>query len=239
LAAALTLVYVPCFSGAPWELPQFPDLAEWPALAPALPEGLHTMTAYADWLALSVGDLPSYVLVGDSFGAAIALELATRQPTGLKAVVASGGFASNPIGRRWLATVIRHGQRLPTALYSPFVVPFHAWLLRSRFDRDGRWSMRATRRLFRRHTPAASYWARAKAALDFDSAARLGQISVPLLLLTPEDDRLIPQAASSALRKVPHATEVRMRGTGHMLRYSHPRAYGRAVAAFLKARGLH
>jgi pimeloyl-ACP methyl ester carboxylesterase len=185
-----------------------------------------------------VGGLSSYVLVGDSFGAAIALELATRQPSGLQAVVASGGFASNPIRQHWLASVIRRGQQLPNAVYSPLVVPFHAWLLRSRFDRDGHWSMRATRQLFRAHTPAASYWTRANAALGFDITARLDQISVPLLLLTPEDDRLIPDAATSALRKIPHATEVRLRGTGHMLRYSHPRAYGREVATFLQARGL-
>ncbi len=239
MAKAPTLVFIPCFSGAPWDLSLFPDLAQWPALAPALPEGPMTIAAYADWLARFVDELASYVLVGDSFGAAIALELATRQPAGLQAVVASGGFASNPIAKRWLAAVIRHGRQLPTAIYSPLVVPFHAWLLRSRFDRDGHWSMRATRRLFRRHTRAASYWARANAALDFDISARLGQLPVPLLLLTPEDDRLIPDAAANTLRQIPCATEVRMGGTGHMLRYSHPQAYGREVAAFLKARGLH
>lgn len=234
------LVYVPCFSGAPWDLEQFPDLADWPARTPALPAALGSIDAYADWLGDLVQDLSSFVLIGDSFGASIALSLAIRRPRGLRAVVASGGFALNPIRQRWLRWVIRHAARVPEVAYAPFVVPLHAWLLRSRFDGRGEqsWSMRATRTLFLTHTPPASYWARAQAAAQFDIRESLQRIPVPVLLLTPEDDGLIAPAAVQPLRQIPDVQEVVMTGTGHMLRYSHPQAYGREVARFLGTPGV-
>lgn len=232
------LVYIPCFSGAPWDLAQFPDLAKWPHQAPALPEGLNSVGAYADWLSGIVGGLRSYVLIGDSFGAAVALEMAARRPIGLQAVVASGGFAANPVRQRLLRGMIRRAAHIPDFVYRPFVVPLHAWLLRSRFDSQGDrgWSMRATRELFWTHTPPHSYWARAQASLRFDLRDRVQRIAVPVLLLTPEDDKLIAAAATAPLRDIPGVQEVTLCGTGHMLRYSHPRAYSREVARFLRGR---
>lgn len=229
-------VYVPCFSGAPWDLTLFPDLTGWPAQTPALPEGLTSVGAYADWLTGIVDDLPSYVLIGDSFGAAIALELAVRRSTGLQAVVASGGFAANPVRQRLLRGIIRKAAHVPDTVYGPLVVPLHAWLLRSCFDGQGdrKWSMRATRELFLTHTPPRSYWARAQAAVQFDLRSRLDRIAVPVLLLTPQDDKLIAASAKTALRHIPGVQEVVLSGTGHMVRYSHPRTYGREVARFLR-----
>ncbi|MEV4476201.1 alpha/beta hydrolase [Nonomuraea sp. NPDC049504] len=53
------------------------------------------MESYADALAAEVADLDDYVLVGDSFGANIALGPAVRRPAGLRALVMSGGFAAD------------------------------------------------------------------------------------------------------------------------------------------------
>jgi pimeloyl-ACP methyl ester carboxylesterase len=85
-----TLVTVPCFSGSPWQLDHFTPLAQWPLRTMRLPEHLDEIEAYADFLAEQVQNLENYVLVGDSFGANIALALATRKPKGLAALVLSG-----------------------------------------------------------------------------------------------------------------------------------------------------
>lgn len=231
----LCLVCIPCFSGAAWDMSAFPDLAAFQALTPALPDALDTVAAYADWL---LGQLPAsqpFVLVGDSFGAAIALEAASRRPSGLRGVVASGGFAQSPLGSPFLRFFVRIGPLLPETVYSPLVVPFHARLLASRFDPEGEagWSVSSTCDLFRSSTPARSYWARARAAEAFDLRTRLRAISVPVLLLTPEDDRLIPPLAVAPLRQIPGATEIMLPRTGHMFRYTHPGPYGRTVAQFM------
>jgi len=92
-----TVVMVPCFSGSPWQLEQFTPLAHWTTQTMRLPEALNDIEDFADFLAQEVANLERYVLVGDSFGAIIALALATRQPTGLTAVILSGGFAADPV----------------------------------------------------------------------------------------------------------------------------------------------
>lgn len=88
-----TIVTVPCFSGAPWELEQLGPLADHPLRTMRLPEALETIEDYADFLAEQVAGLEDYVVVGDSFGAVVALAFATRQPPGLRGLVLSGGFA--------------------------------------------------------------------------------------------------------------------------------------------------
>jgi pimeloyl-ACP methyl ester carboxylesterase len=176
------------------------------------------------------------VLVGDSFGAAVALAFAAQRPPGLVAVVAPGGFATHPLAEPWLVTAIRHGPRLSGVAYERLVLPWHARLLRSRFDGEGDrpWSVGDTVALFRRHTPAAAYWARARAAVNADLTEVLPAIEVPTLVLSPEDDRLIDPRAGAPLRRIPRARCRTLPRTGHMFRFSHPTAYGEAVEAFLR-----
>jgi pimeloyl-ACP methyl ester carboxylesterase len=232
---SVPVLYVPCFAGAPWDLSRFPALADRPGVTPALPVA-DTLDAYADWLEEAAVGLGRFVLVGDSFGAAIALAFAARKPPALRAVVASGGFATNPVAQPWLVAAIRHGPHLSGGAYERMVLPWHARLLRSRFDREGDrpWSVADTLALFRRHTPAEAYWARARAAVDADLTDSVLAIEVPTLVLSPEDDRLVASPASAALRRIPHAVHRVLPRTGHMVRFSHPTAYGAAVDAFLR-----
>jgi pimeloyl-ACP methyl ester carboxylesterase len=92
-----TLVMVPCFSGAPWNLSQMTELKGWPMKTMKLPDDLDNLEGLADFVTVQVKDLDSYYLVGDSFGAAISLAFATRNPRGLRGLIMSGGFARNPV----------------------------------------------------------------------------------------------------------------------------------------------
>lgn len=92
-----TLVFIPCFAGAPWGAEELAPCGDVPGRTLRLPEGVDDMERYADYVENVVANLDDWVLVGDSFGANVALARGTRRPKGVCALVVSGGFAANPI----------------------------------------------------------------------------------------------------------------------------------------------
>lgn len=236
-----TIVTVPCFSGAPWDLDQLTPLAGHPLRTMRLPEGVDTIEPYADFVAGEVAGLDDYVLVGDSFGAVIALAFATRRPEGLRALVLSGGFAADPVTSPLLRARIRASRLMPGFLYDAVTLRFHAASLASPFDLEGQvpWPSARSHELFREHTPHASYVARGRAAFAADYRDALPRVEVPTLILTPEHDELIgSEAARVMLDGIPRSEEVVIPRTGHMFRFSHPVTYAAEIARFLQRRGL-
>ncbi|WP_063052585.1 alpha/beta fold hydrolase [Nocardia arthritidis] len=232
-----TLVFVPCFSGAPWDLEQLAPLAGRPMRTMRLPEGVADMESYADAVAAEVADLDEYVLIGDSFGANVALALAVRRPHGLHGLVLSGGFAANPLSSPALKAAMRVMGKMRGPLYRQVTLRAHAHNLASPHDNEGQvpWSEGHSRRLFLDNTPASSFGARTVAALNADYTARLGQVAVPTLILTPSHDVLIGPEAATILREgIPNAREVVLDRTGHMFRFTHPRTYAQTVEEFLQ-----
>ncbi|MEO3890488.1 alpha/beta hydrolase [Nonomuraea sp. B5E05] len=231
-----TLVFIPCFSGAPWDLAQLTPLAHRPQRTFRLPEGVADMEAYADAAAAHVADLDDYVLVGDSFGANIALALAVRQPAGLRALVMSGGFAANPVSSPIWKSAMRVMGRLRGGPYRQLALRAHAHRLASPHDRAGQipWSEADSRRLFLDNTPATSFGARVSAALTADYTGRLDRVRVPTLIITPSHDKLIGEQAARTLRTgIAGSREIVLDRTGHMFRFTHPETYARAVETFL------
>jgi pimeloyl-ACP methyl ester carboxylesterase len=233
-----TIVTVPCFSGAPWDDEQLAPLAGRPVRTMRLPEGVDDVERYADFVADEVAGLRSYVLVGDSFGAVISLTLAARQPAGLVALVLSGGFAANPLPR-WKG-IAAHASRFANGpIYRQGTLRFHAFQLASKYDADAEVPHRQEdyRQLFVANTPRVSYTARVTSVTRFDIRDRLGDVTVPTLLITPEDDRLVgAQAAGEMLAGIPDAREVILPATGHMFRFTHPKRYGGTIVDFVDDR---
>jgi pimeloyl-ACP methyl ester carboxylesterase len=233
-----TIVTVPCFSGSPWQLEQLTPLSNWSLQTMRLPEVLDTIEAYADFVAEQVIDLDHYVLVGDSFGAIIAIALATRQPRGLEVLVLSGGFAADPITNPLIRLKMTAASFLPGDLYQQITLRFHAQSLVSPFDLDGQvlLSKSTIRELFIQNTPRHSYLSRMKAAFSANYLDKLDRIQVPTLILTPDYDRLIGEdAAQQLVEGIPNATEVILPKTGHMFRFTHPIMYANAIQEFLRA----
>jgi pimeloyl-ACP methyl ester carboxylesterase len=238
-SAMPTIVTIPCFSGAPWELDKLTPLAGWPLRTMALPDGGDSIETYADYVTEQVADLEDYVLVGDSFGAVVALAVAVRQPSGLRGLVVSGGFAANPVTSRIGRAKIGAARFLPGQLYRQLTLRLHAAALASPFDMEGDYplSERDTADLFREHTPWRSYTARAKAAFSADYRSQLASIDVPTLILTPEHDTLIGEDAASILRRgIRDSVEHVIARTGHMFRFTHPVTYSRRIADFMQSR---
>jgi pimeloyl-ACP methyl ester carboxylesterase len=231
-----TLVFIPCFSGAPWSAEQLAPYGEAPKRTLRLPEGVSDMERYADYVENAIADLDDYVLVGDSFGANIALALATRRPQGLRALVLSGGFAANPVDSKPLKALAQVMGKARGPLYRQLTLRGHVHRLASPFDGEGQvpWTEARSRELFVTNTPAASYGARVSAAFTADYVDVLGKIQVPTLILTPSHDVLIGENASKImLAGIPDAREVVLPRTGHMFRFSHPATYADAVTDFL------
>ncbi|MFJ9774339.1 alpha/beta fold hydrolase [Kitasatospora sp. NPDC101157] len=231
-----TLVFIPCFSGAPWSAEQLAPYGDAPRRTLHLPEGVDDIERYADHVESAIADLDDFVLVGDSFGANIALALATRRPRGLRALVLSGGFAANPVDSKPWKALMRTIGKARGPLYRQLTLRAHAHRLASPFDGEGQvpWNEARSRELFLTNTPAASFGARVQAGLTADYVDALGRIQVPTLLLTPSHDVLIGENASAImLAGIPDAREVVLPRTGHMFRFSHPATYATAVKDFL------
>lgn len=231
-----TLVTVPCFSGAPWDERQLASLRTYPVRTMRLPEAVDDIDLYADFLAVQVESLSDYVLLGDSFGAVISLALAIRQPTGLRGLVLSGGFAANPLPH-WKAIAGRASRYAGGPLYRHGTLRIHARELASRFDHTAEVPHRQDdyRRLFLENTPRASYTARVTSVISFDVRDQLAKVRVPTLLITPADDRLVGAQAARELRQgIPNARETVLPSTGHMFRFTHPNLYGQTILEFLQ-----
>jgi len=225
----IPLVLVPCFSGAPWETDQFPTWRNRTTVAGRFPD-LGPIDAYATAVESWAAGIDSYVLVGDSFGALVSLALAARRPRGLRAVVVSGGFA-----RAEVSLSTRLQIRMAGLLGQPgYGLTIRGWVkgLGSRFDPPG--TAADLERIFRDNSDARTFVNRAKAVFATDLRPVLSRIEVPTLVLTPEEDRLIgPGAAAEMVNAIPVAEETVLRGTGHLLRFTHPEEYARAIDAFL------
>ncbi len=233
--AGTTIVTVPCFSGARWDGRQLQSLAPYPVRTMRLPERLDRVERYADFVGAQVTDLDDYVLAGDSFGAVIALSFALRRPPGLRALVMSGGFASDPLPH-WKGWAARASKYAVGPLYRQGTLRFHAYQLASKFDADAEvpHRQRDYRELFIANTPRQSYSARVVSVVGFDVRDQLNKITVPTLLITPEDDKLIGRAAArDLLAGIAHAQEVILTRSGHMFRFTEPTRYGATISDFV------
>jgi pimeloyl-ACP methyl ester carboxylesterase len=236
-----TLVLVPCLTGAPWQVEQLSALSDLPLVTLRLNTSHRGIEEHANDVLELAQQYDKFILVGDSFGAQIALAAAARRPRRLAGLVMSGGFAANPIDDVVTKLKARAAGFAPGPLYQNVVLPMHAALLASRFDSlgDHGWSRRDTIRLFRENTPWKTYVYRTQAAMGADYRFALPAISVPTLIVTPEDDTLIgPRAAGEMLRGISGARETVIEKSGHMFRFSHPRVYSTVIRSFIDAEKL-
>ncbi len=231
---SIHVVTVPCFSGAPWDLKWFPRLVEaYGATTLRLPDGVDSIEANVDAVLAEVESYSNVVLVGDSFGAFVALASSLRHPQSLVGLVLSGGFASDPntsqIGRTraWFA------RTLPRAWYGQLTLRAHANALASPHDAAGEvpWNPEKSRALSAANTPWESYVGRLHAIGTADFRARLEEVDVPTLILSPSYDKLVGrERTEELLHGISGAEEVVLQETGHMFRFSHPHACDRTVS---------
>jgi pimeloyl-ACP methyl ester carboxylesterase len=178
------------------------------------------------------------ILIGHSFGAAVALAWALDAPDDVAAVVTLGGYVL-PLGGPppWVVAAARSRTTLKVL----------GGIGRSRLGRPLVGS--ALRRVFFPDTPPAEY-ARLAPALALDAARlvndgedrksaeaalrslapRYADLAVPVVIVVGEQDRVVPPRSSFELhRLLPRSELVPLPATGHMPQFTRPDAVMTAV----------
>lgn len=153
------------------------------------------------------------VVVGESFGGALALSFALSNPQLVSALVVLNSFP------RFLPQA-----RLTLAIRALRVMPWEAMPLVRRltaFRLHSRYTHRAEIHRFMeltRETTRDGYVARLRILQAYDVRDRLGQLGMPVLFLAAERDHLVPavREAQYMARRVPQATLRVLTGHGHI-----------------------
>lgn len=198
------------------------------AAAPNLPGHLtrgepDSIAQFADFVEAYVADSGSkrVVLCGHSMGGAIALELALRKPEWLSAVVLLGGGARMRVAPAFLEGFQNDFQATARTLAGYFFAEPTPERLDAAVEMMERVGQPQTLRDFR-------------ACDAFDVLDSIQTITVPLLALTGEADKLAPAKHASALAdRVPGAQARIVPDAGHFVMIERPTETNEHIAAFL------
>jgi sigma-B regulation protein RsbQ len=191
---------------------------------------LKEATDYATCQAIARKALPAdrpYVLLGESFSGPIAVAIAATAPPGLRGLILSATFITNPRPR---LSILR-----PLLPFIPFRSDPLSLAL-SRFRVLGHWATPALRDLHRdiqTKLPPEMIRARLRTVMDCDVRDALRSVRVPVLCLTARHDRLIPKSAARLIQQTAPATAVVQLDAPHCLLQCTPRPAADAIRAFL------
>jgi pimeloyl-ACP methyl ester carboxylesterase len=135
-----------------------------------------------------------YVLLGESFSGPLAISIAAKQPLNLKGLILCATFARNPLPALHFCLYII--DFLPFAL-PPFAI-VEALLLGQFSTLELSTALKKT--LNKVSTSVLKM--RLKAVLDVDVTEQLKTISIPVLYLSGQFDRLIPESAGKLLAEL-------------------------------------
>jgi 3-oxoadipate enol-lactonase len=169
---------------------------------------------------------------GMSMGGMIAQELALGFPDRVDQLVLGCTHAG-----------IRHAARPPRESGLAFATPVDTWEERIRLlvphalasDADGELLERFIAKKVADVQDPAGYQAQIDAVLAHDTFERLPEIAAPTLVITGDDDRVIPAASSDVLvERIPGAQLCVIPGAGHLFFLEQPGETLGALEAFLR-----
>lgn len=225
--ATSSLVLVPGFAGLAWDTSWFDAWHHRIVVTGKLPD-LPTIDKYASFVATWTAGLPHYVLVGDSFGALVALALAARRPPRLAGVVLSGAFLPADV-RRWAEPVARAAVDGDSATYRA-ALQDSLRLLSRRMD-TAESATHARRTIEAGCTPAV-FARRAAMAMGFDGLEALRRLTVPTLVVSPYVGSQIV-TISTPETDDGSAPRVHVLSGGFLTRFDTPAPYSVAIDSFV------
>lgn len=165
------------------------------------------------------------VLVGHSYGGAVALAAALAHPGAFRAIVLASSGARLRVAPAILDAVAAATPEHPL----PFDFAFGPRADRAVID---------AYQAAARHTPTAAALADWRACDAFDVRARLPDVAAPALVIFGEDDALTPAKHQHRMADaLPRAALRAVPGVGHMLPWEAPGALSDAVRGWLEATG--
>lgn len=174
-----------------------------------------------------------FVILAESFSAAIAIQYAAQNPPNLKALILCAGFARAPIlGLRRL--ILR---RIGAALFG-FALP--GWIVRMLLVGCG-----APRFLIAKVQAAVGsvhssvLAGRLKSVLHCDVRSEVPQINVPMLYLRADRDRIVASSCGQEIANLnPLCTIAEINGP-HLLLQRNPAESANAIIRFIRALEIH
>jgi pimeloyl-ACP methyl ester carboxylesterase len=179
------------------------------------------------------------VLVGNSAGGAVALDFSLRYPERVQALVLVDAAVYNggggPAYVKWLFHTPQVNHLGPLVARQLQIrgddVIRTAWHDPARVDAD---VLAGYRKPLQVQNWDAALWEFTKAAHDLDLPARLAQLKPPVLVITGDDDRIVPTALSLRLAKeIPGAQLAVIPNSGHVPHEEQPAAFLQALRSFL------
>ncbi len=186
--------------------------------------GRDTISGCGDWLVgfLDAVGAAHAILVGHSMGGGIALDVALRYPgkvMGLALVAAGARLRVAPA----IFEALRQDVQAAVQLFSDYAYGPEA---AADLVRLGRRQMA--------QIPADVLLDDLNACDAFDVMGRLGEITVPTVVVCGTKDALTPAKYSTYLHDhIPHSSLQFIEGAGHMVMVENPGAVSRALAAFV------
>jgi pimeloyl-ACP methyl ester carboxylesterase len=192
--------------------------------SPPIPKA--SIDSYADELeawrvAHGIGPV---VLVGHSMGAAVALSVARRVPSGVTGLALIGVGPSLPVNPDLLERTARE------ASFAGAVEDILAWSFAP--DASPRWIDLVRKRMV--EGGPAQLHADLAACNAFDLTDHLGEIVAPTLVVVGSNDRMVRPRQAEALRAgLPQARLATIEGAGHMAMLEDPAAVADLLLAFI------
>jgi pimeloyl-ACP methyl ester carboxylesterase len=186
--------------------------------------GCGRIEEYADWVLrfLECGGVPRPVLAGHSMGGGVALACALAAPGALGGLILLGTGGRLRVSGAILQGIRTDFERTVDAIvgsaFAPGAPPVMA--------EESRRELLAC--------PPGVAEGDLRACDAFDVLDRLGEITLPTLVLCGESDALTPPKYSRFLaERIPGARLALVEGAGHMLMIERPAPVGESIAAFL------
>jgi pimeloyl-[acyl-carrier protein] methyl ester esterase len=211
-------------------------------LETVLPEELETETLwypadrymnYGELAGTLRGAIPvdePFVLVAESYGAPLAVLIASLEPPNLKGIVLSAGFVTSPL-RGWRRTLLWDLAPLLAHMSMPGLVARYLLV-----------GQEAPQALVELVTDAVSWvtpkvlGARVREVMNLDVRAELAQVKVPVLYLQPTKDRLVDPGCLGEMQAVkPGRTE--MIESPHLILQCEAKIAGEAITGFVTELG--
>jgi pimeloyl-ACP methyl ester carboxylesterase len=207
-------------------------------LETVLPEELETETLwypadrymnYGELAGTLRGAIPvdePFVLVAESYGAPLAVLIASLEPPNLRGIVLSAGFVTSPL-RGWRRTLLWDLAPLLAHVSMPGFVARYLLV-----------GQEAPRALVELVTGAVSWLtpkvlgSRVREVLNLDVRAELAQVNVPVLYLQPTKDKLVDPGCVAEMEAVKPGQTV-MIESPHLVLQCEAKIAAEAIAAFV------
>ena len=184
------------------------------------------------------------ILVGNSSGGAAAMDFALQYPERVQALISVDAAIYQGGGRpAWLEPLLNlpQVQRVGPLLVRG-IADSGVELLKAAYHDPNKLTaetIAAYRKPLRAHNWDMALWQFTTAAQSRQLAARLTELQMPVLVITGDDDRIVPTASSLRLaREISGARLAVLPQCGHVPQEECPRAFMQAVNDFLAGMGV-